>query len=229
MHLTTLLLMDFHAHTSLTEVMGLVAGTWNPIKEILTICHYEPCRNIASSATHCDMCPISQSKAAELIHNRGLDILGWFHSHPTFAPEPSQQDLDTQQDVQLWIGSKCPCLGVILSPFSSHGALIASPFRCLIVDKKENFEDQFVPYKFQVDVVSNENDLEKFFNDLKRILDALNVKDNKVDFGKPYFQDNSITYLEKYLTSVRMHLAKCGTLNKMTCDYIMENISNICK
>jgi protein MYSM1 len=229
MHLTTLLLMDFHAHTSLTEVMGLVAGTWNPAKNILTISHYEPCRNIASSATHCDMCPISQSKAAELIHSRGLDVLGWFHSHPTFAPEPSQQDLDTQQDVQLWIGSKTPCLGVILSPFSTHGALIASPFRCMVVDKKENFEDQYVPYKFQVELVSNEVDIEGFLGDLQRIFNTpMGVKESRVDFSTPYFQDNSITYLEKYITSIRMHLAKCGTLNKMTCDYIIENISNIC-
>ncbi|XP_063923826.1 histone H2A deubiquitinase MYSM1-like isoform X2 [Zophobas morio] len=226
MHLTTLLLMDFHAHTSLTEVMGLVAGSWNPNKNVLTISHYEPCRNIASSATHCDMCPISQSKAADSIHKRGLDVLGWFHSHPTFAPEPSQQDLDTQQDFQLWIGDRRPCLGVILSPFSLHGALIASPFRCMVVDKKENFEDQFVPYKFQVEVVSDESDIERFFTDVRRIF--CGMKESGVDFGKPYFQDTSITYLEKYITSVRMHLAKCGTLNKMTCDYIIENISNIC-
>ncbi|EFA09787.2 Histone H2A deubiquitinase MYSM1-like Protein [Tribolium castaneum] len=201
MHLTTLLLMDFHAHTSLTEVMGLVAGTWNPTKKILTISHYEPCRNIASSATHCDMCPISQSKAAELIHNRGLDVLGWFHSHPTFAPEPSQQDLETQQDVQMWIGSKSPCLGVILSPFSAHGALIASPFRCMVVDKKENFEDQFVPYKFQVDVVAIEADFDRFFSDLGRIFHFSKSNEGKIDFGKPYFQDNSISYLEKYITN----------------------------
>ncbi|XP_044271707.1 deubiquitinase MYSM1-like [Tribolium madens] len=228
MQLTTLLLMDFHAHTSLTEVMGLVAGTWNPTKKILTISHYEPCRNIASSATHCDMCPISQSKAAELIHNRGLDVLGWFHSHPTFAPEPSQQDLETQQDVQMWIGTTSPCLGVILSPFSAHGALIASPFRCMVVDKKENFEDQFVPYKFQVDVASNEGDFDRFFSDLRQIFHFSKSNEGKIDFSKPYFQDNSISYLEKYITSVRMHLAKCGSLNKMTCDYIIENISNIC-
>lgn len=121
--------MDFHAHTNLTEVMGLVAGHWNSTERILEITHYETCKNIASSATHCDMCPISQAKAAELIDSKGLDILGWFHSHPTFAPEPSQQDLETQQSVQQWIGNKRPCIGVILSPFSLNGALIASPYR----------------------------------------------------------------------------------------------------
>lgn len=91
--------MDFHAHLSLTEVMGLVAGYWIPESATLIITRYEPTLNMASSATHCDMCPISQAKAADTIHEMELDILGWFHSHPTFAPEPSQQDLETQQTV----------------------------------------------------------------------------------------------------------------------------------
>lgn len=157
-------------------------------------------------------------------------MLGWFHSHPTFAPEPSQQDLDTQQDVQLWIGTKTPCLGVILSPFSSHGALIASPFRCMVVDKKENFQDQFVPYKFNVEVVSDQDNIEGFLKSLKRMKGAAEVgttQQGSVDFNQRYFQDSSITYLEKYVTSVRMHLAKCGTLNKVMCDAIIENICKI--
>nr|CAH7745472.1 unnamed protein product [Callosobruchus chinensis] len=163
MNLATLLTIDFHAHAWLTEVMGLVAGSWLPEENLLRITHYEPCLNIASSTTHCDMCPISQAKAADFIHKKGLDILGWFHSHPTFAPEPSQQDMDTQMVVQRWIGHGKPCIGVILSPFSLNGALIASPFRCLIVDQRVNFEDQFVPYKFKVSAFhsffcSNNND-----------------------------------------------------------------------
>ncbi|CAH1976819.1 unnamed protein product [Acanthoscelides obtectus] len=152
-NLATLLTIDFHAHACLTEVMGLVAGSWIPQENLLKITHYEPCLNIASSTTHCDMCPISQAKAADLIHQKELDILGWFHSHPTFAPEPSQQDLDTQRVVQQWIGYGKPCLGVILSPFTLSGALIASPFRCLIVDERPNFEDLFVPYRFKVSVI----------------------------------------------------------------------------
>ncbi|KAJ8931895.1 hypothetical protein NQ314_015164 [Rhamnusium bicolor] len=229
-HLSTLLTMDFHAHTSLTEVMGLVAGYWIPQNKILTISHYEPCLNIASSATHCDMCPISQAKAADIIHNKGLDILGWFHSHPTFAPEPSHQDIETQQVLQQWVGHNRPCIGVILSPFSLNGALIASPFRCLIVDKKMNFEDQIVPYKFKVELVSEDFDVKEFLRDIQEVFraDVGYAKERKVKFSKPYFQDSSITHLEKYITSVRMHLAKCGTLNKTTCDKIIQGISDIC-
>ncbi|KAJ8933985.1 hypothetical protein NQ318_016921 [Aromia moschata] len=230
-HLSTLLTMDFHAHTSLTEIMGLVAGYWVEQNRVLIISHYEPCLNIASSATHCDMCPISQAKAADIIHGKGLDILGWFHSHPTFAPEPSHQDMETQQFVQKWIGYDRPCVGIILSPFCSNGALIASPYRCMIVDKKLNFEDQLVPYKFKVELITDNFVVNHFLKHLRRVFKCNNGDLNdksKVDFDKPYLQDPSITYLEKYITSVRMHLAKCGTLSKMTCDSVIRGITDIC-
>lgn len=197
--------MDLHSHSSLTEVMGLIGGIWNPEKQALIIVHYEPCRNIASSSIHCDMCPISQAKAADAIHSRGLSILGWFHSHPTFAPEPSQQDLDTQLSVQQWIGSDKPCMGMILSPFGVQGALTASPYRCWVVRSKENFEDQYVPYKFKVDVISEDVNVGKLLNNAWKILEfcySLGKNENGILFHKPYFLDQNLTYLEKVSTAL---------------------------
>lgn len=191
--LSTLILMDLHSHMSLTEVMGLVGGIWNPQKKTLIILHYEPCRNVASSTIHCDMCPISQAKAADIIHNKGLSILGWFHSHPTFAPEPSQQDLDTQVSVQQWIGNDKPCIGIILSPFSLQGALIASPYRCLVVRKKENFEDQYVPYKFKVNVISHDVNVGNLLKNARNIVDF--CQDGVLK--KTYFLDQNLTYMDK--------------------------------
>lgn len=191
--------MDLHAHTSLTEVMGLVGGIWNEQSKQLIITRYEPCRNVAPSSTHCDMCPISQAKAANSLHEENLQILGWFHSHPTFAPEPSQQDLDTQLSVQQWIGNNKPCIGIILSPFSLHGALIASPYRCMIVDRKENFDDKFVPYKLKVEIISRNIDIDILLSRAWKIfnVDCNVLRENRVNFVKSYFQDNSLTYLDK--------------------------------
>ncbi|KAB0794309.1 hypothetical protein PPYR_11148 [Photinus pyralis] len=230
LHLQALLLMDLHAHTSTAEVMGLIGGYWNPDSKIMTILRYVPCRNIASSATHCDMCPISQAKAADMIHDEGFNILGWFHSHPTFAPEPSQQDLDTQLTVQQWIGHNKPCVGVILSPFSAHGALIASPYRCLIVAKKHNFEDQFVPYKFKVELISSNLDSKYLLGQAWNIMyKASNVPEkSRVDFKRAYFLDQSITFCDKFISSVKMHLAKCSDVNKTECDKITQGFANIC-
>lgn len=197
MHLTSILTMDFHAHLSSTEVMGLVAGYWLPQSKSMVISHYEPCLNIASSAIHCDMCPISQAKASDSIYSKELVILGWFHSHPTFAPEPSQQDLETQQTVQKWIGHKKPCLGVILSPFSANGALIASPYRCLTVGM--NAENQLVPYKFNVEIIADNFDIKDLLKELTKVRNShlSSLDSGKIDFAKPYFLDSSITHLDK--------------------------------
>lgn len=197
MHISSILSMDFHAHLSTTEVMGLVAGYWLPQSKSMVISHYEPCLNIASSAIHCDMCPISQAKASDIIYGKELDILGWFHSHPTFAPEPSQQDLETQKTVQKWIGHKKPCLGVILSPFSANGALIASPYRCLAVEM--NAEEQLVPYKFNVEIVADNFDTRDLLKNFMKVRNShlSSLNSSKIDFAKSYFLDPSITHLEK--------------------------------
>ncbi|XP_050304868.1 histone H2A deubiquitinase MYSM1-like isoform X2 [Anthonomus grandis grandis] len=229
--LSTLLLLDLHSHMFLTEVMGLVGGYWDPSEKNLKICCYEPCKNMASSLTHCDMCPISQAKAADRIHARNMRILGWFHSHPTFAPEPSQQDMDTQQFVQQWIGYGKPCIGVIMSPFSGNGALISSPFRCWMVDKKPNFEDQYVPYRFDVDVTTDNFNLTSFLGASEDIFYLAEVHENnkRLNFSSPYFMDRKITHLEKFLSSVNMHIAKAGTINRSSCDEITEAIKNLLK
>ncbi|ERL88816.1 hypothetical protein D910_06198 [Dendroctonus ponderosae] len=198
--LSSLLLMDFHSHSCITEVMGLVGGAWDACTDDLHISCYEPCNSAASSSTHCDMCPISQAKAAENIHARNAQILGWFHSHPTFAPEPSQQDIDTQQLVQQWIGLGKPCVGVILSPFSMSAALIASPFRCWVVGNKLNCIDDLVPYRYSVEVVSDGFVLSDFLNCMRSIV-IRNMKsvpkDERIPFLKPYFRDSAINHLDK--------------------------------
>uniref|UniRef100_A0AAR5PNB3 Myb-like, SWIRM and MPN domain-containing protein 1 n=1 Tax=Dendroctonus ponderosae TaxID=77166 RepID=A0AAR5PNB3_DENPD len=228
--LSSLLLMDFHSHSCITEVMGLVGGAWDACTDDLHISCYEPCNSAASSSTHCDMCPISQAKAAENIHARNAQILGWFHSHPTFAPEPSQQDIDTQQLVQQWIGLGKPCVGVILSPFSMSAALIASPFRCWVVGNKLNCIDDLVPYRYSVEVVSDGFVLSDFLNCMRSIV-IRNMKtvpkDERIPFLKPYFRDSAINHLDKFISSVNMHLAKCGGMSKSKCDAILEGIKDV--
>lgn len=65
------------------------------------------------------MDPVSQTQASEDLALRGLAVVGWYHSHPTFAPIPSVRDIETQAkfqvlfsnvDLPLW---KIPCAKVI--------------------------------------------------------------------------------------------------------------------
>lgn len=47
------------------------------------------------------MDPVSQTQASEDLALRGLAVVGWYHSHPTFAPIPSVRDIETQAKFQV--------------------------------------------------------------------------------------------------------------------------------
>lgn len=47
------------------------------------------------------MDPESEMRAREVFAQKGLNVVGWYHSHPTFAPEPSVRDIEYQTLYQV--------------------------------------------------------------------------------------------------------------------------------
>lgn len=47
------------------------------------------------------MDPVSQTQASESLAARGFQVIGWYHSHPAFDPNPSIRDIDTQAKYQV--------------------------------------------------------------------------------------------------------------------------------
>jgi len=74
---------------------------------------------------------VSQTEASERLHDEGLEVVGWYHSHPTFLPNPSLQDLDTQSHMQRWFAktASAPLVGFILSPYCPTSKTSASEYR----------------------------------------------------------------------------------------------------
>lgn len=56
----------------------------------------------------CEMDPVSQTQASEELASDGLSVVGWYHSHPTFAPNPSVRDIETQGKFQVFEEISCP-------------------------------------------------------------------------------------------------------------------------
>jgi len=48
------------------------------------------------------MDPVSEMHANEAFAARGFDVVGWYHSHPTFDPQPSLRDIENQAQYQVW-------------------------------------------------------------------------------------------------------------------------------
>ena len=47
------------------------------------------------------MDPESEMKAREVFARKGLSVVGWYHSHPTFEPNPSVRDIEYQRLYQV--------------------------------------------------------------------------------------------------------------------------------
>lgn len=45
---------------------------------------------------------VSQTFACEEINNNRMNVVGWYHSHPTFNPNPSIRDIETQLKFQVY-------------------------------------------------------------------------------------------------------------------------------
>lgn len=59
---------------------------------------------------------VSQVEQSANLIADGYDILGWFHSHPAFPPNPSRTDVATQANMQLQFSfdQNRPFIGFIL-------------------------------------------------------------------------------------------------------------------
>lgn len=121
-----LITMDFHAHMSVAEVIGLLGGRFEPETRRLYVLSIFPCKSIGTRK-ECEMDPISEMEAVQQFAAMDLQPVGWYHSHPTFEPSPSCRDIETQTMYQSLFTRPAdntePFLGFIISPFlkSSKG------------------------------------------------------------------------------------------------------------
>jgi [CysO sulfur-carrier protein]-S-L-cysteine hydrolase len=70
------------------ECCGLLVGTGGVIEEIL------PARNALASATAYEIAPLELFGLFRRMRERGLDLLGIYHSHPTTDNSPSPTDIE---------------------------------------------------------------------------------------------------------------------------------------
>ena len=118
-----LLVMDFHAHLSTCEVIGLLGGQFDPISKAIAITAAYPCRRAegSHSSTSVELDAESQVEVACDMEDRGLVPVGWYHSHPVFEPRPSAKDNENQRNYQALCRDPAtglePWIGAIVGPY----------------------------------------------------------------------------------------------------------------
>lgn len=162
-----LAIIDIHAHCSKTEVIGFLGGKYcNTFKE-LRILTAEPCAPISATTntTEVEMDPVSAVEVAEKIRQAGLSVVGWYHSHPTFVPNPSLRDLRQHAICQNVYSQDNTFLALILSPYCCSSPRITtnedliSDYKCLVVsDKTSTYGSSKyrIPYEFDPAVIRQE-------------------------------------------------------------------------
>ncbi|KAJ2263258.1 hypothetical protein GGI01_000897 [Coemansia sp. RSA 376] len=140
-HTNAQLQMDFHAHLMLSEVIGLLGGRWDAASKVLTVTRAFPCAALESEDAHTnvEMDPGSELVVRHQIMDAGLRVVGWYHSHPTFRPDPSIIDIENQTAYQTLFrdndGSEEPFVGAIVGPYDPELPGPVSVFNWFYVGK----------------------------------------------------------------------------------------------
>ncbi|GAB0089863.1 Histone H2A deubiquitinase MYSM1 [Sergentomyia squamirostris] len=193
--LGALLCLQLHSLTSRHEVMGFLGGCCSTRK--ISLERYKPCRTSKQSGTMCEMCPVSQVEQSHQLIMEGFQLLGWFHSHPLFPPNPSRTDIETQSGMQkLFSAENSPFVGFILG-------CIEMNFKCIyVMNRQTKLED--CTYEIDVEVVG---DCDEARRDLQQVL--------------PLFGELGYEVVEKFKTAALSLLRNQG----ISCD--IEKIIDI--
>lgn len=199
-----LVIMDVHAHVSKTEVIGMLGGQC--CDGTLSVTMAIPCNSI-STGMQCEMDPVSQTQASEEIHKYGMSVVGWYHSHPTFNPDPSVRDMETQLKFQEWFskgGSRY--IGIIVSPYNRLNPNLSSDVQCLTVSEEVNLIQMCnKPYKFDYEIVQDNMDQEALLSVIRQLAEKYSGYQNRVEILGPYRSFTGHTCLSKLLVSINEH------------------------
>jgi proteasome lid subunit RPN8/RPN11 len=112
------LLCDLHSHLCDAEIIGFLAGKYDHHTKTLFIQACFPCNSLERTeddgSTDVEMDPIAELSVREVISKYNLDVVGWYHSHPLFRPDPSTTDILNQFQYQQLFDSE-PFVGLIVS------------------------------------------------------------------------------------------------------------------
>ena len=118
-----LFIMDFHAHLSLCEIIGILGGTVDHAKRTITVKVAHPCRRTegSNSTTSVEVDAVAMTEAQTELEAKGMTPVGWYHSHPIFEPRPSVKDNENQRNYQSLCRDENtglePWVGAIVGPY----------------------------------------------------------------------------------------------------------------
>ncbi|KAM6262164.1 deubiquitinase MYSM1 isoform 3-T3 [Porphyrio hochstetteri] len=221
-----LLIMDLHSHVSMAEVIGLLGGRYSEADKIVEVCAAEPCNSL-STGLQCEMDPVSQTQASETLAARGYSVIGWYHSHPAFDPNPSIRDIDTQAKYQSYFSrGGAMFIGMIISPYNRNNPLPYSQITCLVISDEISSDGSYrLPYKFEIQQMLEEPQWELVFEKTRWIIEKYRFCHSSVPMDKIFHRDSDLTCLQKLLECMRKTLSKVK--NCFVAEEFLTQIENL--
>lgn len=203
--------MDFHSHLAETEVIGLLGGLYDEDEKILFILGVFPCRSI-STGLQCEMDPESDVEARFFFSSKGFVVVGWYHSHPTFEPNPSIRDIENQSEHQTMFRrhelNVEPFVGVIVSPFDPRNLSFLSKFQFLSVS--EHVDERLncrLPFGYDREITRTNELSVSVFQQLSDLVRYYRTYEHRVDLSLPLRKgEATTTRLDKLLKSISHHI-----------------------
>ncbi|ORX59645.1 hypothetical protein DM01DRAFT_1333110 [Hesseltinella vesiculosa] len=218
-HSNVLLTMDFHAHLMTTEIIGFLAGTWDKTMRRMVVKEAHPCRslNTGQNDVNVEMDPTSALETRQLIEDRDMVVVGWYHSHPTFIPDPSLVDIENQSNYQMLCRDHVdvpeemnqqasttaiePFVGAIVGPYDPLLPGSASVINWFHVESAERIPKRLV-YELQEDDQLPDDIQDRLLG----LLDLYQESGERVNFAEHWRQSGDETKLEKVIKSLGMRM-----------------------
>lgn len=196
-----LLLMDYHCHLTNSEVVGYLAGKFDPQSHHMKIVQAFPCRCRFADKENA---PKVEEEIRNAISQRGLVLVGWYHSHPSYQPDPSVQDIANQLKYQSILQHENapygPCLGIIVSPYDNYRPTKESIMRAFWVQSTADSNKLDVPMLMNITSHQDQFLTQDLLNELRWMWSFYKGSPDTINFHNVWHGNQS--YLDKVKSSL---------------------------
>eukprot|EP00485_Elphidium_margaritaceum_P010033 CAMPEP_0202689982 /NCGR_PEP_ID=MMETSP1385-20130828/5137_1 /ASSEMBLY_ACC=CAM_ASM_000861 /TAXON_ID=933848 /ORGANISM="Elphidium margaritaceum" /LENGTH=598 /DNA_ID=CAMNT_0049345203 /DNA_START=33 /DNA_END=1829 /DNA_ORIENTATION=+ len=215
-----LLVADVHSHLcAAVEIMGLLGGTYDEAQRKLYVRKCYPIMEEAQTDQSVTADATDLFNVTERARNEdGLEVIGWYHSHPNFETYPSNTDCHQHYMQKYENELKQPYIGLIVGSWSTSDVFGGkSEYR--FFNSIKEYQYTYTPLQFtpetqvqiplHIDAAADDGDDDgALFQQIKQLVarySALRYALYRCDFGEQW-QDSKLTHGEKLLHSMRSHL-----------------------
>ncbi|KAG0276598.1 hypothetical protein BGZ95_007317 [Linnemannia exigua] len=201
-----LLGMDFHAHLMTSEIIGFLAGEWVPSTRTINVKAIFPCRSLPTEHNHInvEMDPTSEFEVRQEIEKRNMRIVGWYHSHPTFTPDPSLVDIENQTSYQSLfkddVMNEEPFVGAIVGPYDERLPGLSSVINWFYIS--QSLQERGHPKRLVYDLIEDQSLPEEESSLWVKLFDEYRDSPERTNFKEQWRQEENETKLQKMLVSL---------------------------